>query len=69
MIPQDFESWKICIEEKCGIPLTKDFAAKRLAVYEDKEQAETRRFAALYGQQHLDNVLSWFRKIHAQELS
>ncbi|WP_181151440.1 hypothetical protein [Sphingobacterium gobiense] len=43
-IPQNFEDWKICIEKKCGIPLKLEFARKRLAVYEDENLPETRRF-------------------------
>ena len=28
MIPQSYEEWKNCIENDCGIPLTKDFIEK-----------------------------------------
>jgi hypothetical protein len=43
--------------------LTKEFAKKRLSVYEDANHAETRKFEKLYGKQHLNNVIYWFKKI------
>lgn len=63
MIPKDFETWKDCIQRKCGIPLTRDFAKSRLAVYSDETNAETQRFIRLYGTEHLQRIKSWFQKI------
>ncbi|MCL7986380.1 hypothetical protein M8998_00340 [Sphingobacterium sp. lm-10] len=59
LLPESFEEWKICIEKKCGIPLTLEFAEKRLAVYADENLPETKRFAKLYGDQHLSNIKLW----------
>ncbi len=67
VIPQNFEEWKVCIEKKCGIPLTLEFAKKRLAVYEDETLAETRRFIKLYGHEHLQHIREWFRQIVREE--
>jgi len=66
MIPQDFESWKICIEKQCMIPLTVQFAKARLAVYSQKELPETRRFIARYGEGHHQRILRWFGQIANQ---
>lgn len=63
MIPQNFESWKDCIERQCGIPLTTAFAQSRIVVYENRDLHETQRFIRLYGEEHLQNVLEWFRRI------
>lgn len=63
MIPRTFEEWKNCIVNDCRIHLTKDFAKKRLKVYEDPSNQETRKFKELYGAQHLDNVIFWLKKI------
>jgi hypothetical protein len=63
MIPQTFEQWKNCMVNDCKINLTKDFAIKRLAVYQDKQNTETQTFISLYGEQHLNNIIQWLKQI------
>lgn len=63
MIPQTFEQWKNCIVNDCKINLTKDFAQQRLTVYQDKKNNETQKFVSLYGEQHLQNIINWFKQI------
>lgn len=63
MLPATFDEWKNCIVNKCKIKLTKDFAASRLKVYQDKRNPETRKFIELYGDQHLNNIVSWLKRI------
>ncbi len=63
MIPSDFSEWKDCIERRCNIPLTEDFAKKRLSIYNDNSNPETQRFVQLYGEEHLQNIISWFKQI------
>ncbi|NQD69607.1 hypothetical protein HP439_02585 [Sphingobacterium shayense] len=67
VIPQNFDDWKICIEQKCGIPLTLEFARARLAVYENESLAETQRFINLYSYQHLKHIKGWFLQIISAE--
>ncbi|MEN0003345.1 MAG: hypothetical protein AAF798_04355 [Bacteroidota bacterium] len=62
MVPTTFDEWKHCIVEKCKIKLTKHFVANRLKVYENSNNPETRQFVALYGEQHLNNVIYWLKK-------
>lgn len=61
MIPLTFEQWQSCITKDCKIDLTKDFAQQRLVVYQDPENKETQKFISLYGEQHLQNIISWYR--------
>jgi hypothetical protein len=63
MIPQTFNDWTNCIVNDCKINLTKDFAEKRLAVYQDNQNTETQKFISLYGEQHLNNIIQWFNQI------
>lgn len=63
MIPQTFEQWRQCIEKDCGISLTKQFARERLAVYVNTENDETKKFKALYGEHHLQNIIQWFQQV------
>jgi hypothetical protein len=62
MIPQTFDEWKNCIVNDCKINLTKEFADQRLEVYQNKNNAETQKFISLYGEQHLQNIISWFNQ-------
>jgi hypothetical protein len=63
MIPQTFEQWKNCIINDCKINLTKEFAQQRLAVYQDKKNQESQKFVSLYGEQHLQNIINWYKLI------
>lgn len=63
IIPTDFEEWRRCIEKKCGIPLTSDFAKQRLNVYRDRTLPETQRFIKLYGEEHYERIKLWFAEI------
>ncbi|BDS11568.1 hypothetical protein AsAng_0022820 [Aureispira anguillae] len=63
MIPSTFEQWVHCITNDCKINLTKDFAQKRLAVYQNRNNPETQKFLSLFGEQHLENIINWFKQI------
>lgn len=62
-IPKDFEEWKYCIQQKCGITLTRTFAEERLDVYQNKNLPETQRFIANYGEEHYERIKLWFSQI------
>ena len=63
MIPVNFEEWYNCITKDCKIQLTKEFAAQRLTIYENKENSETQKFIELYGEGHLANIISWLERV------
>jgi len=63
MIPKTFEEWKNCITTDCKIKLTKQFAAQRLSVYQNRKNPETQKFISLYGEQHYTNIIHWLKKI------
>lgn len=62
MIPRNFDEWKNCIVNDCKIELTKTFVQQRLSVYENTNHPETKKFEKLYGRQHLDNIIYWYKK-------
>jgi len=61
LIPTNYESWRYCIQVKCGLTLSPEFAKERIAVLGDPNNAEMRRFAKLYGDPYREQVLEWFR--------
>jgi hypothetical protein len=64
--PSSYPSWRYCIERKCGIPLTDDYIRARLKALTDTRSEETRRFAATYGDDHLKQVIAWFRRARSE---
>jgi len=63
MIPKNFHDWVNCITEGCKIDLTYEFAQQRLKVFQDLNNAETKKFKSLYGEEHYKNVLLWYSLI------
>lgn len=62
MYPNSYEQWRECIEVRCGVPLTADFISERLSELENGEHPKTKTFAKLYGADHLQNTIAWFRQ-------
>ena len=60
IIPLNYEEWKYCITEKCGIPLTKDFIEERIASLKDNTNEDTRRFIKLYGDRYTSQIVEWY---------
>ncbi len=59
MIPKSFEEWRRCIVVDCGVELTASFIEERLLVFGNRQHPETMKFVALYGENHLNNVVNW----------
>lgn len=59
MIPRTYTQWRHCITIECGIPLSADFIAQRLAVWRNPGLEETQRFRRLYGDAHWQAVQHW----------
>ena len=60
IIPGSYAEWQHCIEVDCGIALTPEFVASRIEALTRAGSEEPRRFAALYGNEHLQRVIGWF---------
>ena len=57
-----YEDWKHCITELCGIPLTPDYIEKRIAELSDPNNDHTRRFINVWGENHFERTLGWFKQ-------
>ncbi|MEM9387644.1 MAG: hypothetical protein AAGA68_21500 [Pseudomonadota bacterium] len=64
--PQNYAQWEHCITVECGIPLTSEFVAQRLAVWRNTESDETVRFRSLYGDVYWRSVIGWFEQAERQ---
>ena len=65
LFPQSYESWRYCIEHKCGLRLTPDYIQQRIGILTDPRQEETQRFARTYGNAYLAQVVAWFERAAA----
>lgn len=68
VIPRSYEQWRNYIEVRCKIRLTPTYIRTRLAELQDDKHAKTREFARLYGSDHLERTIAWFRRA-ADEMS
>ncbi len=62
MIAQNYPEWKKCIEIDCNIKLTSEFCNKRIKIYSDIQNIERLKFIELYGDEHIENIINWFKK-------
>lgn len=62
MIPDSYAQWRECIEVHCKIPLTTAFVDERLAELQNESDPRTATFVRLYGAQHLERTIGWFRR-------
>ena len=61
-IPKTYEDWEHCITVKCGLALTPEFVAARIAALQDPHDYHTRKFIAIWGEPHRARTLDWFRE-------
>lgn len=61
-IPTTYGSWCHCITVKCSLALTTAYVAQRLVALRDERDAHTRELRRLYGEQHYQNLLTWFER-------
>jgi hypothetical protein len=62
VIPGDYAQWRHCIVVECGVALTPEYAAHRLAALKLATSEEAQRFKVLYGADHCRRVVSWFEQ-------
>ena len=68
VIPVTYKEWRYCIEIVGEVKLTPTYIEERLATLQDTQRAETKTFAKLYGEEHLQRTVDWFRRA-ASELT
>jgi hypothetical protein len=68
VFPTTYKEWRHCIEVLGKISLTPTYINKRLTELQDGKHSGTREFARLYGDDHLEITIAWFRQA-ASELS
>ncbi|MEM9644674.1 MAG: hypothetical protein AAF989_06755 [Planctomycetota bacterium] len=68
VLPNSYEQWRQFIEFRCGIRLTRTYIHQRLSELQSDKHSRTREFAQLYGADHLQRTIDWFRRA-SDELS
>ncbi|MEM9256740.1 MAG: hypothetical protein AAGA91_14935 [Pseudomonadota bacterium] len=62
IIPTTYDEWRHCIIVECGLELTSDYMAARIAALQNDKDHYTKQFRKLYGEDHLQRVLGWFQQ-------
>ena len=62
IVPDSYEAWEHCITVKCGIDLTSDYIAKRIAALQDMNDHYTRKYVELWGDDQRIQTLNWFKE-------
>ena len=58
----DFNEWRQAITVRCGLTLSRDYCAERIAALRDDAVTSTQNFIATYGESYRDLVISWFEQ-------
>lgn len=66
IIPYNYETWHHCITVECNIKLTTKYIEERIQALQNSNDFRTKQFIHLYGNEHRENVLSWFK--HARNI-
>ena len=61
-ITSTYEQRRQCIEVRCTIPLTPEHVIERLEELANGKHPKSKSFATLYGEQHLQQTIAWFRQ-------
>lgn len=60
----DFNEWRQAITIRCGLTLSRDYCAERIAALRDDAVTSTRNFIDTYGENYRELVISWFERAH-----
>jgi len=62
----DFEEWRRAITLRCGLTLSRDYCAERIAALQNEAVPSTRSFIETYGENYRQTVISWFETARLQ---
>ncbi|BBM86404.1 hypothetical protein [Candidatus Uabimicrobium amorphum] len=62
VIPNTYEEWLILVKSKVPEVLSKKSIEKRIQVLSNSNNSEAVEFRDLYGDEHRQRVVSWFRR-------
>lgn len=60
----NFSEWRKAITVRCGLTLSRDYCAGRIAALRDDTVPTTRNFINDYGENYRALVISWFEQAH-----
>ena len=61
-VPTTYDEWEHCITVQCGIPLTAEFVADRIAAMENPSDFHTQKFIEQWCEAHHAQTLAWFKQ-------
>ena len=61
-LPISYQQWRHCIQVRCRIRLTENYVGERLAELQNTSHVKTKEFVRVYGVEHLQRTIHWFRR-------
>ena len=61
-LPTSFDQWHHCITVRCKLHLTRRYIHDRLRELTNIDDPKTKEFTRLYGDEHRQRVIAWFRQ-------
>ncbi len=56
----NYNDWHTAITVTCGLELTQEYCAERIASLKDDNISTTKSFTECYGSSYRDKVIEWF---------
>lgn len=63
---QDFDEWRKAITVRCGLTLSSEYCAERIAALKNEDEPTTRNFIDTYGEPYRETVIRWFEQARQQ---
>lgn len=65
----DFNEWRQAITIRCGLELTRAYCHERVEALLDPAISSTKNFIDTYGEEYLQQVITWFRRASEEAVS
>ncbi|MEO0393219.1 MAG: hypothetical protein AAF213_08225 [Pseudomonadota bacterium] len=66
IIPTTYAEWEHCITVTCGVPLTPEYVAERIAALENHQDVHTQKYIEQWGKEQHARSLAWFKEAQAK---
>ncbi|MGB0454750.1 MAG: hypothetical protein ACPGJV_13660 [Bacteriovoracaceae bacterium] len=62
VFPRHYGAWKMCITQKCKIPLTREYIETRIESLTNEDSPERKVFEEKYGKHWTGTVINYFKQ-------
>lgn len=63
---ESYAHWRSVMTDEAGLSLTADYCRERIEALTDEKDASTKAFVDAYGNEHRNQVVTWFEQAMAE---